>query len=92
MPEISARKLATDCRIVMRDVEEVVRTMAGEATQSIGDFRERRRKHLENQEEGPALTEFTSELVEDAWGKVALAAGIGLIAGLCMRRVVKRLG
>jgi ElaB/YqjD/DUF883 family membrane-anchored ribosome-binding protein len=90
MPEISARKLMTDCRIVMYDVQQVVRAMAGQAIQRIGGLRERRREH-ENRAEAPAVIEFTAELAHETWGRVALAAGMGLVAGLMLRPIVKRM-
>lgn len=100
MPEVSARKLAMDCRIVMRDVQEMVRTMAGEAIQHIGDLQWRQREQRDNGQERTALaarftdsrTTEAAESAGDTWKRVALAAGIGLLIGLLIRPIVKRIG
>ena len=91
MNEVSPRKLITDCGIVMHDVQDVVRTMAGQAIQRIGALRQRRELR-EDTEQLPVRTKCTAEFARDSWTKVALATGIGLIVGLLMRRIVKRIG
>ena len=85
---VSAKKLVTDCRIVMHDMQEVLRARTGQAMQHIENLRERRRR-CENPKEEPALTEFTAEFVHDTWARVALAVAIGLLVGLMLRPIVK---
>lgn len=48
MSEVSARKLAADFKIVMGDVEELIRATASQSGERVGDLRQRLEKKIED--------------------------------------------
>jgi ElaB/YqjD/DUF883 family membrane-anchored ribosome-binding protein len=97
MNEVSARKLAADFKIVMSDVEELIKATASQTGERIGDLRQRLEKKIEDgrkalaektwvqtAEEAKARTE--SRLRENPWAGLAVATGIGVLLGLLLRR------
>jgi ElaB/YqjD/DUF883 family membrane-anchored ribosome-binding protein len=48
MNEVSARKLAADFKIVMDDVEELIKATASQTGERIGDLRQRLEKKIED--------------------------------------------
>jgi ElaB/YqjD/DUF883 family membrane-anchored ribosome-binding protein len=99
MNEGTARKLVEDFKILIDDVEELVKATASQAGERIGDLRQRLGKKIEDVRKAAAGSEKTwsqaaeeaktrteARLRENTWLAVALAAGIGVILGLLMRR------
>jgi ElaB/YqjD/DUF883 family membrane-anchored ribosome-binding protein len=97
MNEVSAKKLAADFKILIDDVEELVKATASQAGERVGDLRQRLEKEIEDGRK--ALAEKTwfqkareakagteSRLRENTWGGLVIAAGIGVILGLLLRR------
>jgi len=99
MNEGTARKLVEDFKILIDDVEELVKATASQAGERIGGLRQRLGKKIEDVRKAAAGSEKTwsqaaeeakarteARLRENTWLAVALAAGIGVILGLLMRR------
>jgi len=97
MNEVSARKLAGDFKIVMDDVEGLIKATASQTGERIGDLRQRLGKKIEDgrralaektwfqtAEEAKARTE--SCLRENPWAGLVVATGIGVLLGLLLRR------
>lgn len=97
MSDITTRKIAADFKLVLEDVEELIKATAGEAGERIGALRERLEKKIEegkkllaentwfqSAEEKKAQAE--SRLRENPWAGVALAAGVGALLGWLIRR------
>jgi ElaB/YqjD/DUF883 family membrane-anchored ribosome-binding protein len=97
MNEVSGRKLAADFKIVMGDVEELIKATASQTGERVGDLRQRlerkiedgrkalaERTWLQRAEEVKARTE--SRLRENPWVVLVVAAGIGALFGLLLRR------
>jgi ElaB/YqjD/DUF883 family membrane-anchored ribosome-binding protein len=97
MNEVSGRKLAADFKIVMDDVEELIKATASQTGERVGDLRQRLEKKIEDgrkalaektwfqtAEEAKARTE--SRLRENSWAGLAVATGIGVLLGFLMRR------
>ena len=97
MNEVSAKKLAADFKIVMSDVEELIKATANQTGERVGDLRQRLEKKIEDgrkalaektwfqtAEEAKAQTE--SRLRENPWVGLVVATGIGMLLGFLMRR------
>lgn len=97
MSEVSARKLAADFKIVMGDVEELIRVTASQSGERVGDLRQRLEKKIEDGRK--ALAEKTwfqtaeeakartgSRLRENPWAGLVIATGVGVLLGFLMRR------
>jgi ElaB/YqjD/DUF883 family membrane-anchored ribosome-binding protein len=97
MSEVSARKLAADFKIVMDDVEGLIKATASQTGERIGDLRQRLGKKIvdgrralaektwfQTAEEAKARTE--SCLRENPWAGLVVATGIGVLLGLFLHR------
>lgn len=97
MNEITTRKIAADFKLVMEDVEELIKATASQTGERIGALRERLEKKIEegkkllsergwvrSAEEKKAQAE--SRLRENPWTGVAIAAGVGAVLGWLLRR------
>jgi ElaB/YqjD/DUF883 family membrane-anchored ribosome-binding protein len=96
---ISKDKLAQDFKVVVADVEELLRATASQAGEKVSAVREkvqdsvhRAKVKLAEAEDivvdkGKQAARVTDEYVHDhPWRAVAVAAGIGLIIGLLIGR------
>jgi len=97
MNEVSATKLAADFKIVMDDVEELIKATASQTGERIGDLRQRLEKKVEDARRALAekpwfktaeetKTRTESRLRENPWVGLAVASGIGVLLGLLLRR------
>jgi ElaB/YqjD/DUF883 family membrane-anchored ribosome-binding protein len=97
MNEITARKIVTDFKLVMEDVEELIKATAGQTGERIGTLRQSLAKKLEDGRKSLAetawfrraeetKTEAESRLRENPWTGVAVATGIGVLFGWLLRR------
>jgi len=98
-PIISKDKLAQDFKVVVADVEELLRATASQAGEKVSAVREklqdsvhRAKVKLAEAEDimvdrGKQAARVTDEYVHDhPWRAVGVAAGIGLIIGLLIGR------
>ena len=97
MNEVTKEKLSSDFKAVVGDVEELIKATSAQTGARIADIRERVGKTIESgrnalsqvplrakAEEARASAE--AYLREKRWAPVAIAAGIGLVLGLLLRR------
>ena len=99
MNEITGQKLAEDVKVLINDAEELLRATASETGERIVDLRrcleqklvecqtelaEQERVWLQKAEQVRAFA--ASYLRENAWTKVAIAGGVGMVLGLLLRR------
>jgi len=99
MNEVSTQKFVSDIKVLLDDAEALLRATASETGERIVGLRERLEKKIEEgrktlaaeesawrqkAEEAKASTE--SYLRENPWNGVAIAAGVGLVLGLLLRR------
>ena len=98
MSDITMEKILDDCKIVLDDVEELVKITAGQAGERVAMLREDLTRKI--QAGRAVLSQFEGDLREkaeqaklsadhclreQAWSGVAISAGLGLLAGLAMR-------
>lgn len=99
MNEVAREKLTSDFKVLMGDVEELLKSTSSQAGETIADLRQRLGKKLEEgkkalSEQERALREKAEEgkasveayLREKPWITVGIAAGIGLVLGSLLRR------
>ena len=96
MSEVSTRKVAADFKIVMDDVEELMKATASQAGERIGDLRQRLEKRIEvgrkTLAEKPWFkaagekVQAASRFHENPWAGLAVATAIGVLLGLLLRR------
>ena len=99
MNEITGQKLADDVKVVINDAEELLRATASETGERIVDLRRRLEQKLVEcktelaeqervwlQKAEQVRASATSYLRENAWTKVAIAVGVGMVLGLLLRR------
>ena len=97
MNEVSTRKLAADFKIVMDDVEELIKATASQTGERIGDLRQRLEQKIEVGRKtlaekrwftsaGEAKAQAESRFRENPWLGLAVATGIGVLLGLLRRR------
>jgi len=97
--EINKEKLMQDLRIVMSDVEELLRATAGQAGEKMSAARERIQENLVAAKEHLASAQetviaktrqaakVTDEYVhENPWKAVGIAAGASLVVGMLIAR------
>jgi ElaB/YqjD/DUF883 family membrane-anchored ribosome-binding protein len=97
MNEVTTTKFAADFKLLINDVEELVKATAGQAGERIGNLRQRLEKEIEDGRK--ALAEKTwfqkaqeakagaeSTLRENNWAGLVIATGIGVLVGLLLRR------
>lgn len=94
MNEATTSKLAADFKVLIDDVEELVKATASQADACVGDLRQRLEKKIEDgrkalAERGtawfPKLT-AASCLRENSWTPLVIASAIGVLLGLLLRR------
>lgn len=96
---ITKDKLAQDFKVVVADVEELLRATASQAGEKVSAVRERLQDSLHRAkvklaeaedivvDKGKQAARVTDEYVHDhPWRAVAVAGGIGLIIGLLIGR------
>lgn len=99
MNEVTTRKLAEDFKILIDDVEQLVKATADQAGERIGDLRQRLEKKIEDvrkalagreigwfQKSEEAKTGVKSCLREKTWAGLVIASAIGVLLGLLLRR------
>jgi ElaB/YqjD/DUF883 family membrane-anchored ribosome-binding protein len=99
MDEVTREKLASDFKALIDDVEELLKTTGSQTGEGVADLRQRLEKKLEEgrkalDEQQKALLEKAREarasteayLRENPWTTLGIAAGIGLVLGLLLRR------
>ena len=97
MSEVTTRKLAADFKVVMDDVEELIKATASQTGERIGDLRQRLEQKIEVFRKtlvekswftnaGQAKAQAESRFRENPWLGLAVATGIGLLIGLLRRR------
>jgi ElaB/YqjD/DUF883 family membrane-anchored ribosome-binding protein len=97
--EVSKEKLMADLKLVIADVEELLRASAGLAGEKVGELRSRVETHLDNAR--ATLSETQDDIVDQAmqvgkatddfvrenpWKSVGIAAGVGLLIGTLIGR------
>ena len=99
MNDVTREKLASDFRVLIGDVQELLKATASQAGESLSDLRQRLGKKLEEgkkalgeQEEAwrekaeAARASAKACLLENPWAKLGIAAGVGLVLGFLMHR------
>ncbi len=97
--EVTREKLVSDLKLLLSDAEELLRATANEAGEKVTTARQRLEQSLQ---EGRKTLAETQDLVldqakgaakaadvyvrENPWNAVGIAAGIGLVLGLLLRR------
>lgn len=99
MSEVTAEKLLSDFQVLIDDAEQLVRATADEASERVAQVRQRLVLNIE--ESKKALAQCQRELREQAeqaksraigflreesWSRLILAAVIGTLIGLALRR------
>jgi ElaB/YqjD/DUF883 family membrane-anchored ribosome-binding protein len=95
----AAAKLVSDFKVLIDDAEGLVKATANQAAGRIGDLRQRLGKTFEDRKKTltacdkawletaeSAKTQIESYLREHAWGALLVAAGVGALFGLLLRR------
>jgi ElaB/YqjD/DUF883 family membrane-anchored ribosome-binding protein len=96
---VAREKLATDFRALIDDVEELLKATASQTGESAKELRQRLEKKLEEgrrvlSEQQKVFLEKAEEaristeayVRENPWSTVGIAAGVGLVLGLLLRR------
>lgn len=99
MNEITTQKLGEDVKMLINDVEDLLRATISETGERIVDLRRRLEQklaeckaELAGQERGWTQkaerlgTSAAACLRENAWIKIAVAVGVGAVLGLLLRR------
>lgn len=99
MDPVAREKLATDFRALIDDVEELLKATASQTGESAKELRQRLEKKLEEgrrvlSEQQKVFLEKAEEaristeayVRENPWSTVGIAAGVGLVLGLLLRR------
>jgi ElaB/YqjD/DUF883 family membrane-anchored ribosome-binding protein len=98
MNEVTREKLSADFKVVIGDVDELVKATSRQTGEKITDLRQRLGKKLEDgkkalSEQGPlcarveeAKKSAQAYLREKRWAAMAIAAGMGLVLGLLLGR------
>lgn len=99
MNEVSTQKFVSDVKVLIDDAEALLRATASETGERIGELRQRLEKKIEagrkalaeeesawREKAAEAKTSTESYLRENPWNGVAIAAGVGLVFGLLLRR------
>ena len=97
--EATRDKLVLDLKVLIDDAEELLRATASQAGESVGAVRQRIEQSVQEGKRSLAEAEdlllnkseeaakATDEYVrENPWGAVGIAAGVGLVLGLLIRR------
>ena len=97
MNELTTKKLSEDFKVLIDDVEDLVKATASQTGERIGDLRQRLEKKIEDgrktltektwfQKAQDAIAGTDSCLRENSWARFVIAAGIGVLVGLLLRR------
>ena len=99
MNEVTTRKLADNFKILINDVEQLVKETANQAGERLGNLLQRLetkiedgRKALAGHEKGrfqkseKAKTQADWRLCENSWAGLVIASVIGVFLGLLLRR------
>ena len=97
--EVTRERLISDFKVLIDDAEELLRATAGQAGGTIDTVRRRFEQSLEEGKQSLAEAEVllvnkgreaakTADVYvrENPWNAVSIAAGVGLVLGLLMRR------
>ena len=97
--EVTRERLISDFKVLIDDAEELLRATAGQAGGTIDTVRRRFEQSLEEGKQSLAEAEVllvnkgreaakTADVYvrENPWNAVSIAAGVGLVVGLLMRR------
>lgn len=97
--EARRQKLISDFKVLVADTEELLRATANQAGDKVSEVRRRIEQNLEEAKKTlsgaeEALMDKTKEVARAAdvyvrqnpWNAVGIAAGVGLILGLLLRR------
>lgn len=100
MNEVTGEKLVTDCKVLMADVQQLVRATADNAGGKVADLRQRLSLGVEQGREGLAryekeVREQTERakrraiafLREESWSRLAAATLVGVLLGVALRRL-----
>jgi len=96
---VTKEKLAQDLKIVVSDLEELLRATASQAGEKVSAMREKMQENLHRAkiklseaedvllDKGKQAARVTDEYVHDhPWRAVGIAAGVGLLVGLLIGR------
>lgn len=96
---VNKEKLLSDLKVLIGDAEELLKATASQAGERVGEARkhierslEEGKKNLSKSQEllvnkSQELAKATEDYVRDnPWNAVGIAAGVGLVLGLLMRR------
>jgi len=98
MNEVTREKLSADFKILIGDVDALVKATAKQTGEKIADLRQRLEEKIEDgrkrlSEQGPlrsrveeARASAEAHLHNKPWVALGIAAGIGLICGFLLRR------
>jgi ElaB/YqjD/DUF883 family membrane-anchored ribosome-binding protein len=99
MNDLTTQKLISDVKVLIDDAEELLRATAGQTGERITDLRQRLERKIEEgrnalaalenewrQKAEQARARSENYLRENVWTTVAMAAGIGMLLGLLLRR------
>jgi ElaB/YqjD/DUF883 family membrane-anchored ribosome-binding protein len=99
MNQVTTEKLIADFKVLIDDVEELIKAMANQPGALVAELRHRLERNIEEgrralAEGGKALRDKAARaraatewyLRQNIWSTVAIAAGIGLLFGLLQRR------
>jgi ElaB/YqjD/DUF883 family membrane-anchored ribosome-binding protein len=99
MNEVTPSKLAEDFKVLINDVEGLVKATAGEASERVADLRQHLARKIEEGRKALAERKSTwlhgsdepdagaeSRTCDRAWVAVGIATGVGLLVGLLLRR------
>jgi ElaB/YqjD/DUF883 family membrane-anchored ribosome-binding protein len=99
MNDFTTQKLISDVKVLIDDAEELLRATADQTGERIGELRQRLQRKIEEgrnaltaqenewrQKAEQARVRSENYLRENVWTTVAMAAGIGMLLGLLLRR------
>ncbi|HZD41181.1 MAG TPA: DUF883 family protein [Terriglobales bacterium] len=99
MNDFTTQRLISDVKVLIDDAEELVRATADQTGERIMDLRQRLQRKIEEGRDALAAQEnewrqkaeqarerSENYLRENVWASVAMAAGLGLLLGLLLRR------
>jgi len=86
--EVSANKLMDELRNVIADAEELLRATADQAGPKVQEVRARVEESVRNAREylQGAGRELDTQVRDNPWAAVGIAAAIGLLAGVLLSR------
>ncbi|HVO92558.1 MAG TPA: DUF883 domain-containing protein [Terriglobales bacterium] len=97
MNEMTTKKLAEDFKVLIDDVEDLVGATASQTGERLADLRQRLQAKVDNARKGLAentwfrkaqesKTRTESCLLKSSWAGWVIAASIGALLGLLLRR------